>query len=924
MLTISKPLSSGQARLYHAEEFRNARENYYSQGEEIRGTWHGRLAHEWGLTGEVEETAFARLAEGRHPVTDQALVRHQEAHLSTNDRGETITTMGHRAGWDATFSAPKSVSLTALVGGDDRVLQAHQQSVKIALDEVESYVQARLGGNHPAETTGKWVAASFEHDSARPVEGYAAPQLHTHTVFFNLTETHDGAIRPVQPRELYQAQALGTAIYRAELASQLQDLGYEIDRGRSGQPEIRGYSDEYLAASSPRRQQIEQHLAERGLDSAAAAEIAAHQTREPKLDLSHDDMQARHQEIAERYGQQPEHVIAAAQERLAHAQEQEHEQFARITPAGAVAYAVERNLEREAVVDERVLLRDALSRGMGDVTLREARDAIEARLDTGELVRVGHTQDRPGYAVTSAEMLELEQQTLARMHVGQGRAEALGPADTAERLTRDHARLSESQRAAVVQVLASHDQTLGLDGVAGAGKTTTLAAVRDLAQTNGYEVSGLAPTSRATRLLEEAGIPSVTLQRFVAQGVETSDGQKHLYVLDESTLASTRQMHALLTRLEPDDRLLLVGDVRQHHAVEAGRPFEQLQAAAMETAHLREIVRQTDPALRAVVQQLSRGEVQEAMHGLDHQGRIHEITHREERFAAIARDYVSHAEATLVVSPDNQSRQEINVLIHRERQAIGQVQAHDESVRVLTPRQDLTGADRQWAARYEPGDVLRYTVGSKAHELAPGAYARVTEVDADHNRLTIAREHGQTVTYDPRRLLGVTVYREADRALAVGDRVQITAPDRERRIANRELGTIEEIAEGQQDLRVRLDSGRALTFERDQAVHLDYGYAVTSHSSQGQTAERVLVHVDAEHASEALVNRQFAYVALSRGRSDIQVYTNDRSQLPGALGREHAHASALELSVGPGLPGPGSPATPARKQTLEHGLGHSL
>jgi ATP-dependent exoDNAse (exonuclease V) alpha subunit len=197
------------------------------------------------------------------------------------------------------------------------------------------------------------------------------------------------------------------------------------------------------------------------------------------------------------------------------------------------------------------------------------------------------------------------------------------------------------------------------------------------------------------------------------------------------------------------------------------------------------------------------------------------------------------------------------------------------------------------------------------------------EVDADHDRLTVVREHGETVSYDPRRLQGVTVYGEVDRALAVGDRVQITAPDRERRLANRELGMIEAITEGQQDLRVRLDSGRAVTFERDQAVHLDYGYAVTSHSSQGQTAERVLVHVDAEHASEALVNRRFAYVALSRSRSDIQVYTNDRSQLPGALSREHAHTSALEQSIGPALHRPDSPATPARKQTIEHGLGHS-
>src|ERR1035441_3489768 len=110
-------------------------------------------------------------------MSGEQLVRYQAAREYTNERGETVSTMEHRAGWDATFSAPKSVSLTALVGGDDRVRQAHRESVKLALGEMEKYVQARIGGNHPAETTGKWIAASFEHDSARPVNGYAAPQL---------------------------------------------------------------------------------------------------------------------------------------------------------------------------------------------------------------------------------------------------------------------------------------------------------------------------------------------------------------------------------------------------------------------------------------------------------------------------------------------------------------------------------------------------------------------------------------------------------------------------------------------------------------------------------------------------------------------------------------------------------------------------
>jgi conjugative relaxase-like TrwC/TraI family protein len=144
--------------------------------------------------------------QGQHPQTGEQLVRHRLAHEYKDENGKAVTSMEHRAGWDATFSAPKSVSLTALVGGDDRIRAAHRESVRIALDELERYTQARIGGNHPAETTGKFIVAKFEHDTARPVNGYAAPQLHTHAVIFNLTERDDGETRALQERGLFQSQ----------------------------------------------------------------------------------------------------------------------------------------------------------------------------------------------------------------------------------------------------------------------------------------------------------------------------------------------------------------------------------------------------------------------------------------------------------------------------------------------------------------------------------------------------------------------------------------------------------------------------------------------------------------------------------------------------------------------------------------------
>lgn len=175
-----------------------------------------------------------------------------------------------------------------------------------------------------------------------------------------------------------------------------------------------------------------------------------------------------------------------------------------------------------------------------------------------------------------------------------------------------HPELNEAQQAAVQQIFESREQIVGLDGVAGAGKTTTLTVVREGAEGEGYKVEGFAPTSRAAQQLSGAGIKTSTLQMHLAKGQQPDHGEKRLYVLDESSLASTKQMHDFVTRLHPNDRVLLVGDTRQHEAVEAGRPFAQLQEAGMKTVKLEEIVRQKDPELKNVVEQLAQGKVEYA------------------------------------------------------------------------------------------------------------------------------------------------------------------------------------------------------------------------------------------------------------------------------------------------------------------------
>jgi hypothetical protein len=317
----------------------------------------------------------------------------------------------------------------------------------------------------------------------------------------------------------------------------------------------------------------------------------------------------------------------------------------------------------------------------------------------------------------------------------------------------------------------------------------------------------------------------------------------------------------------------------------------------METARLVEIVRQKDPDLKQAVEQLARGDVFGGVASLHEQGRVHEIVNAQERLSAIAREYSRSPEGTLVISPDNKSRRELNSLIHREMQNRGDVSKEEQKLRVLESRQELTGADRQWAGQYEPGDVLCYSRGSKTEGIAPGDYVRVTAVDPKENRITIERENGSLQSYDPRRLSGVSVHREAEREFSKGDRVQFTAPSRELQIANRDLGIVEHV-NSNGDLRIRMDSGQGVRFNVREHPHLDYGYAVTSHSSQGQTADRVLIHVDTEK-SELLVNNRFAYVSVSRAQHDAHIYTNDATKLSHNLSRESSQRTATEVEQGP-------------------------
>src|SRR3989475_5510938 len=583
MMTMSKALSAGQAKDYYRQEFTSAKENYYSESGEVRGQWYGRLAEEWGLKGEVGSEQYERLVAGQDPHTGDQLVRPVKARQEVNRYGEEITTSEHRAGWDATFSAPKSVSLAALVGNDERIRVAHRESVNEALKVLEEFTQARMGGNKPAVTTGKMVAAQFEHTAARPDHetGYAAPQLHTHVVIFNVTQTDEGRIKPLQPLEFYRSQQYATALYRVNLAERLQKLGYEIEvDARTGAPEIKGFSKEYLQESSPRSAELrkeaaamKERLEQQGITVKEGAGLNQAAARNDRASKHYDraEMKERALEMDAKYGNEAVMTVTRAHERGAIGYSNDE-----ITKRAqeAVTFARDNATEREAVADMRKVMADALRRNMGLTTYEAVANELHQRIEGGEFVEI--VRERKPREATTRRMLEMETRNIQTMMDGQRQHLPIVGNDARQTVDaiaeRQQLRLNDNQRTAVEEILTSRDQIIGLQGGAGTGKTTALSVLREAAEKEGYEVRGFAPTTRATKQLAESGIQSETLQKFIRRREEAPNNNSRLFVLDESSLASTKNLHKFFARIKPQDKVLLVGDSRQHQAVEAGMP----------------------------------------------------------------------------------------------------------------------------------------------------------------------------------------------------------------------------------------------------------------------------------------------------------------------------------------------------------------
>jgi ATP-dependent exoDNAse (exonuclease V) alpha subunit len=341
------------------------------------------------------------------------------------------------------------------------------------------------------------------------------------------------------------------------------------------------------------------------------------------------------------------------------------------------------------------------------------------------------------------------------------------------------------------------------------------------------------------------------------------------------------------------NRIVFVGDQKQHHAIEAGSSVRQLLADEMAVAELTTIRRQRDPELKEAVRLAAEGRTREALETLEQRGRITEIPDSTKRYERIAADYLEAHKAgqrILVVSPANNERRALNEKIRKVLIDHGHVEAHGREHSILIQR-DLTAAQRSYVRNYEPGDLLMFRRGAKSLGIDKGAYARIESIDNKANVLTVVAPDGRHINLNPGRWKGIETYRPEERTLAIGDRIQFRAPDKALKVANGEFATI--VAIDDKRVTLRLDNDRELTASLLRLRRIDYGYASTSHAAQGATVDRVIVNVDSMRSAE-LVNQKQFYVSISRARYDARLYTDDAQALGRAVGRRSEKSIALD------------------------------
>lgn len=930
MISLNNVGSAGQALHYFSAD------NYYTQDEGLEHSeWFGKGAEHLGLSGQIDRHAFFEVLNGK--VEGQELGKW----VKNEETGEKERE--HRPGTDMTFSAPKSVSLMAEVYGKREVREAHEAAVKKALGYIETELartRQTVDGKTEAVQTGNVTVAMFRHNTSRNLD----PQTHTHAVIMNATKREDGQWRSLTNEEIFNAQRVIGAIYTSELADRLQALGYDLRRtDEKGNFEIAGITREQIEHFSQRRAEIEAALKAKGVDiddaSAQQKEDATLKTRARKIDVDHDVLLNTWKDRAREIGIDFDSIQVKADAQRAQGGVMRAD---KLTGREAMEFAAAHLIEREAVVSKNDLMAAAIEHGAGRVSASEVKRAFDKLEKDGDLVAL------PDGNYTTKKMLGSEMWALDQVRAQKGQTpkmmelEAVA-ARIAQAERQQGFKYSEGQKEAISKVLTSEDRYVGVQGLAGTGKTTMLRSLREMAQEQGYTVRGMAPTGAASKVLaRETGIATDTVSMFqikerqlqkditfAKQYAPDFERKAEVWIVDESSFLSQRQKAQLDHMAEKAGaKVVYLGDTLQLQGVEAGKPFELAQRDGMETAYMTEINRQKTADLKQAVdiitgrdnlksgQRLTQVELNNntrAFNYMDKAGMIREIPERSEDdkgklVAAVVQDILkldkAERERTIVITAYNEDRKAINAGVREGLKGQGEL-SRDESTREILVSKGWTRAMQKEAQYYQPGDVVRFGRDYQQIDAKKGEYMRVSVVDAPNGTVLLQKEDGSMIAWQPKKHNKIEVYEADHRELAKGDLIRITRNEGE--FKNGEVARVAAVAGDRVTL--ELKQGKNVSqheVDLSRNKHWDHAYASTVHASQGATQHRAIFHIRApqteserkqeralENMAKVFGDRSF-YVGATRASHELHIYTNDKTVAARAVAAKQDKTSAVE------------------------------
>ncbi|AOF94869.1 MobF family relaxase [Sphingobium sp. RAC03] len=856
--------------------------DYYTKGGNEPSEWGGKLAVDLGLSGAVDPKLFRELLAGK--VGDQHLGRHRA-------NGE----IQHHPGWDFAVNAPKSVSIMALVAGDERVLAAHEGAVTAAISYLEEQAQLRRrdDGRIVHETTGRILVARFTEHGSRELD----PHLHTHLVFLNMTNRADGdPLASLESRVMYGEQRVAGQIYRNALAYSLREAGYEIDASpRSGLFEIRGVSKDLIDQFSQRAEAIENHAREQGLVGQKAQRASFYATRKAKVKIGKEELTAQwHQRAGERLETLQKIADVAHDRGVAHLPPTERE------ASRAALFGLRQLESAEAVNNLGDILRTGLAAHVGEVRLDDTRPRIEKHELARKLLSTHEpTGDRiltRGRTSRKSWRLELALTQHIALGLNDGR-----PIASSDRLLAvlEGTSLNKEQQGALVETALTRDRVTAIHGVAGSGKSTLVRILGESAEP-GTTLIALAPTSSAAAELgNKAKIDFHTVASFVARG-GLGITERHVLVLDEAGQLGNRQAQRLLEISRATGaRLLFLGDEKQTGAIEQGKPFWLMRKLGLPTVELTQAVRQETKSIKAAVTAARGGNFAEALARLDSVSTVDDNEKMAEHVVDAWIRLKSESRAgTNILVLDNATRLIINNKIRQALKNERRLAADNSRLSILAPA-GLTDIEKHMARFYGTGQVVRFDRDMVGFGITRHADYRVAGLGREANGRQVVRlvdEQGRVVRWDPQttKARHINLFNPEERHLAKGDRIQWRLVNRELGLRNAERGTVEKLDGSLATIRWDRN-GHVQQVDLSEHRTWDHGYAETIYSAQSKTYPRVFVLAPVE---SPLVNARNFYTAITRAAFGARLWTNNVEELIAKLERQSGEKTSSSEGLG--------------------------